>query len=104
VVPRSLYDSLTWRLDRLGPSRSLAQRCSVLGGTFTTDDVRLVAPPDTTATLQDHLAAMVAGGILQPAGDDRYRFSHALVAEIAYESLLTAERAELHALVADELA
>lgn len=105
AVPTSLYDSLTWRLDRLGPSRSLAQRCSVLGGSFSTADVRLVADPGVgDAALHEQLAAMVTGGILREAGEDRFRFTHALVADIAYESLLTAERAAIHALVADELA
>lgn len=107
AVPMSLYDSLTWRLDRLGPSRSLAQRCSVLGGSFTRADARLVATPGLgDDSLDRHLDAMVAGGILRHGddGDARFRFTHALVAEIAYESLLTAERTALHALVADELA
>ncbi len=105
TVPTSLYDSLTWRLDRLGPSRSLAQRCSVLGGSFTRADARLVADASTSdAALQEQLDAMVAGGILRDAGEDRFAFTHTLVAEIAYESLLTTERLALHALIADELA
>lgn len=105
LVPRTLYDSLTWRLDRLGPARALAQRCSVLGGSFSTADVRLVADPGLgDAALDEQIGAMVAGGILRSAGEDQFGFTHALVAEIAHESLLTTERTALHALVADDLA
>jgi DNA-binding SARP family transcriptional activator len=101
-VPTSLYDSLMSGLDRLGPARSFAQRCAVLGESFSAADLALVQPNGGDAA--ESLAATIRAGLIIDDGDGRYRFSDGLVADAAYESLLHSERAALHERVAEGLA
>jgi DNA-binding SARP family transcriptional activator len=93
-VPTSLYDSLMSGLDRLGPARPFAQRCAVLGESFSLDDIALVDPEG--AADGEHLATAIEAGLITDSGDGRFRFTHALVADAAYDSLLHSERAALH--------
>ncbi len=99
AVPTSLYDSLMATIDRLGPTRALAQRLAVLGPSFDAADVAYVVP-DVDAGAD--LAALVAAGLLrQDRG--RYRFASTLVAETAYDSMLMADRTALHEAIADAM-
>ena len=95
----SLYDSLMSVLDRLGPARGLAQRLSVLGPSFDDADLDLVTAGADPAEVRAHLAAIVDAGVLR-VDDGNYRFTNALIADAAYESLLNADRAALHAAIA----
>jgi nucleoside-diphosphate-sugar epimerase len=50
------------------------------------------------------LKRLAAHGLLRmESGEDRYVFTHSLTQETAYESLLFAQRRELHRRVADQL-
>jgi DNA-binding SARP family transcriptional activator len=107
TVPASLYDSLMARLDRLGPLRALAQRCAVLGDPFLYDDVRVVVSDHgvgdhESGDVRDRLDTLVDTGVLD-FQDGYFRFSHALLAQAAYDSLLKVDRAALHARVANAL-
>jgi DNA-binding SARP family transcriptional activator/tetratricopeptide (TPR) repeat protein len=101
-LPATLYDSLMWRLDRLGPGRAVVQHCAVLGGSFTVDDLVELTDAGSTSDVTQHLAAMVDRGVLREA-DGRYRFASALLADAAYESMLQTERRALHARIADAI-
>ena len=75
------------------------ERAAVLGRDF---DAGLGGTPRAA------LASLVRRGLLEiapatTAFEERYRFSHALIHEAAYESIPVARRAELHEAVADEL-
>ncbi len=99
-VPATLRSLLLARLDRLAPGeRAAVERAAVLGRDF---DAGLGGTPRAA------LASLVRRGLLEiapatTAFEERYRFSHALIHEAAYESIPVARRAELHEAVADEL-
>jgi tetratricopeptide (TPR) repeat protein len=105
AIPATLQDSLMARLDRLGPSRDLAQLGAVLGRECTYEVLRAVAPLDE-ATLQRELSHLVNSELLYQRGlppQTSYRFKHALVQEAAYQSLLKHTRQQYHRQIAQVL-
>jgi DNA-binding SARP family transcriptional activator/tetratricopeptide (TPR) repeat protein len=102
LMPATLYDSLMWRLDRLGPGGALAQRCSVLGGSFTVDDLVELADAGARGEVAARLDELVAEGVLRESSGV-YRFASALLAEAAYESMLQGDRRALHDHIADAI-
>lgn len=105
AIPSSLHDLLAAKLDRLGPSRELAQECSVLGRRFSYQLVRAVSPLDEIP-LRSRLAYVVQEGVLVEHGDPpeaQHSFKHALLQDAAYESLLKSQRRRLHARVGEIL-
>lgn len=106
-VPGSLQDLLMARLDRLGPARAVAQFGAVLGREF---PVALLAQvlahggrPVSTAELAAQLDQIEQSGLMGsagPAGERRYAFKHALVRDIAYQSLWLRDRQQVHRAVA----
>jgi hypothetical protein len=103
--PTSLNLTLAARLDALGADKSLAQAAAVLGRDFERAVLAdmLAMPP---AQLQAGLAALEASGLIMPVNDRphvSHRFSHALVRDAAYASLLKQRRRDLHARAADAI-
>ncbi|KUJ73472.1 guanylate cyclase [Ruegeria marisrubri] len=103
-VPSTLQDSLMERLDRLGTAKEVAQTGAVFGRQFTLSlltSVSLLAP----ATLEAGLAQLASAGIiLQGAADgDEFMFRHALIRDMAYDSMLKTERQVLHDRAAEAL-
>lgn len=105
-IPPTLRDSLTARLDRLGPlAKDVAHRAAAIGREFDLDLLAAIVqhPP---AALRDALGRLCAAGILSvtamPAGP-RYRFRHALVQDAAYETILMSRRTALHAAIAEAI-
>jgi len=97
-VPNSLKDSLMERLDRLGTAKQIAQTGAVFGRRFS---LALLATVSALpyATLQSGLAQLASAGIiLRPSDgeDDEFAFRHALLRDMAYDSLLRSERKILH--------
>ncbi len=104
-VPASLKDSLTARLDRLGPAREVAHTAACIGRQF---EFRLLhAVSSLSATeLEQALGRLMAAGLAFGRGvapDATYTFKHALVRDAAYESLLNSKRRQLHGLIAQAL-
>ena len=105
AVPATLKDSLMARLDRLGPAREVAQIAAVIGRQFSFLLLDAVASRGASE-LEATLAKLVAAGIVFPEerGQERsFSFKHALVRDIAYESLLLARRREWHERIAHAL-
>jgi class 3 adenylate cyclase/tetratricopeptide (TPR) repeat protein len=105
AVPATLKDSLMARLDRLGPAREVAQIAAVIGRQFSFVLLDAVASRGASE-LEATLAKLVAAGIVFPEerGQERsFSFKHALVRDIAYESLLLARRREWHERIAHAL-
>ncbi|WP_170599045.1 AAA family ATPase [Ruegeria arenilitoris] len=97
-VPSTLKDSLMERLDRLGMAKDVAQTGAVFGRRFS---VALVAAVSMlpAASMQASLEQLAMAGIIQrpPDGaEDEYLFRHALIRDMAYDSLLRSERQVLH--------
>ena len=105
AIPPTLQQSLTARLDRLGPAREVAQIGAVIGRDFSYSLLRAVAGMDDTP-LQAALDRLADADILLVQGlppDADYRFKHALIQDAAYENLLKSRRQALHRRVGETL-
>jgi class 3 adenylate cyclase len=102
AVPATLHDALMARLDRLASTKSVAQTAAALGREFS---YRMLAacPGLGGQHLQQGLGQLAEAGVLLCDGeppDATYSFKHALLRDIAYDSMLRSRRAALHAEVA----
>ena len=105
AVPATLLDSLTARLDRLGPAKEIAQIGAVIGREFSHPLLTAVAP-ESANSLQAALAQLVASGLIFVSGelpDATYTFKHALVRDAAYATLSRGKRQRLHSRIVDAL-
>jgi tetratricopeptide (TPR) repeat protein len=99
AVPTTLHDALMARLDRLASVKVIAQTAAALGREF---PYRMLAACTDLGSqrLQDGLGQLAAAGLLfcngQPP-DATYTFKHALVRDVAYDSMLRSRRTALHA-------
>ncbi len=101
-VPATLHAVVASRIDRLPPTaRECIQLAAVIGQRFG-DRVLREAGGDRIAAAVDQLIA--ADLVLEAAPGERregrYRFKHAIVQEVAYNTLLVRRRVELHRRVA----
>ncbi|TCG03830.1 guanylate cyclase [Paraburkholderia steynii] len=108
AIPDTLQGSLLSRLDRLEPTvKETAQIAATVGREFDRKLLGLIASRSEDE-LQQKLDRLIAAEIItpasgKPAGGDAYLFRHALIQEIAYQSLLLARRRHYHALIAAAL-
>ena len=103
VVPATLQDSLTARLDRLSSAKVVAQIASTIGRAFSLELMDAVAGLDDLV-LRAALAQLVDAEILYASGEAplvTYVFKHALLQDTAYQSQLRTQRRERHARIAD---
>ncbi|QHO75240.1 hypothetical protein ACH79_23835 [Bradyrhizobium sp. CCBAU 051011] len=105
AVPASLQASLMSRLDRLGPAKDIAQVGAAIGRAFSHMLLAaLVRKPKEE--LDSDLERLVAAGLLFRHGTPphaSYLFKHALVQDVAYNTLLREPRRALHARIAEIL-
>ena len=104
-IPISLNDALMARLDRLPAAKSLAQLGAVIGRRFSYDLIRTLAAYDE-GRLQQELGQLVAAELLYQRGmipRTTYMFKHALIQDVAYESLLRRRREVLHGAIGDAI-
>ena len=105
AIPTTLQDLLMARLDWLLDAKDLIQLASVLGYEFSYEALQAVSCLDDH-TLQERLAhakyleLIHQRGILPKA---HYRFTHALIQDAAYHSLLRGARQQMHKRVAEVL-
>jgi predicted ATPase len=104
-IPASLRDLLMARLDRAGLAKEVAQIAAVIGRSVRPDMLSAVAgrPADE---LSRPLAALVGAGVLFRDGGGpnvTYTFSHALLRDAAYDSVLRDQRQGFHLRVAEAL-
>jgi class 3 adenylate cyclase/predicted ATPase len=105
AIPNTLHDSLTARLDRLSPVKSLAQLAATLGRDFSYALLRAVAPWDEDS-LRRGLRQLTEAELLYEQGlppTSTYRFKHALIQDAAYQSLLKSTRQQHHQRIAQTL-
>jgi class 3 adenylate cyclase/predicted ATPase len=105
AIPTTLQDSLTARLDRLGPVKDVAQIGAAIGREFSYDLLKAVTSRCDTE-LQEALSQLVDAELLFHRGqppEARYRFKHALVQDTACTSLLRRRRQQLHTRIATVL-
>ena len=98
TIPETLRDSLMARLDRLTVSKEIAQVGSVIGREFSYE---LIAGLELLSeeALARGLRHLTSSGLATCHGEipkALYTFSHALVQDTAYQSLLKSRRRQLH--------
>lgn len=104
-IPWTLHDSLTARLDHLGPAKELAQVAACIGRHFTRTllgEIQVM----TEADLNTSVSKLVESGLVYPErmGDgESFAFKHALIQQAAYASLLNSTRRKIHSSVAAAL-
>ena len=105
AIPSTLQDSLMARLDQLGPAKFVAQLASAIGREFSYPLLDAIAPLPPERLRAD-LAALEEAGLVHARGEpvgEVFAFKHALVQEVAYQTLLRSRRQELHAQIAQVL-
>ena len=98
-IPGGLHGLLMARLDRLGPARELAQTLAVLGAEAPYPLIRAMARQPEPA-LNAQLVRLVESGLFHVQGsgvDTIYRFRHALIRDVANDSMLSDRRVREHA-------
>jgi class 3 adenylate cyclase/tetratricopeptide (TPR) repeat protein len=101
AIPTSLQESLLARLDRLAPTRDVAQIAAALGRQFSHELISAVAAMQRPQ-LDDALAQLVDAELIFRRGtppNAEYTFKHALVQDAAYGTLLRSRRQRIHARV-----
>ena len=105
AIPATLHDSLMARLDRLAAVKALAQLGATLGREFSYELLQAVSPWDEE-TLHRGLQQLVEAELLYQRGlppQATYIFKHALIQDVAYQSLLKSTRQQHHQRIAQVL-
>jgi len=104
-VPSTLRELLMARLDRQASAAEVAQLAATFGREVPLEFLRAIWHGDE-ATLTRELERLVESGLMQREGDGPtaiYAFKHALVQDVAYDSLLKSVRQAHHRTIADAL-
>ena len=108
-MPATIHAVLAARLDRLDSSGlAIVKGAAVIGRSFSDEAALLLAGRRDRAELESHLGALVRQDIIEPdggrfAGRRTFSFKHILLRDVAYQSILKAQRADLHERYADWL-
>jgi tetratricopeptide (TPR) repeat protein len=109
-LPPSIQAVLAARIARLDSGeRIVLERAAVEGRNFKLSSVATLLPESEQAGLGQRLMALMRRQLIQPdpsafAGEDDYRFNHALIQEAAYSGMSKELCAELHERLANWLA
>ena len=107
AIPATLHASLMARLDRLGAvTREVAQIGAAIGREFSYEVLAPIAQK-TDMEVQTALSRLTDAELVFCRGTPpqaTFLFKHALVRDVAYESLLRGQRQQLHGRIADVLA
>ena len=105
AIPPTVRGVLAARIDRLpAAAKTVLQRASVIGRFFEYRTLQSLG--DDPAATDRALADLLRAGLIREGDrlpERRYLFKHALTHDAAYESMLDAQRAALHAQVAEHL-
>jgi class 3 adenylate cyclase len=100
TLPDTIQATIQARLDLLSPEeRRVLQLGAVFGRAFRADDVAALGP-DLASDTEALLDRLVQKDLIRPSAGDSFVFRHILIREVAYQTLLRAERADLHAAAA----
>src|SRR5262249_23248230 len=105
AIPATLHDSLMARLDRLAAIKAIVQLGATLGREFPYELFQAVALWDE-ATVRRGLHQLVEAEFLYQRGlppQATYTFKHALIQDVAYQSLLRSTRQHYHQRIAQVL-
>ncbi|NML45065.1 AAA family ATPase [Ramlibacter sp. G-1-2-2] len=102
TIPDSLQESLATRLDRIGAAKRIAQVAAAYGRAFSL--AHLAALPDFRGLdIAGELDELARKGLLAPGAglQDEYEFSHALIRDAAYQSMVREDRKAVHLRIAE---
>jgi len=102
----SIRAVLQARLDRLDTEeRGVLEHAAVIGRSFLFEDLLGLISPAERDRAQRRLFDLVRRGLLRPdtAGEEGFRFSHALIRDAVYDAMPKASRADLHEAVAEQV-
>lgn len=109
-LPDSLQSLLMARIDRLSPGeRRVLQMAAVIGSVFWLNAIQALAGPGIQINqIQNDLVALQRAGLIHERAfvEDlgmEYAFDSSLIREVAYESLLSAQRVAYHLRAAEYL-
>ncbi|OBH93047.1 adenylate/guanylate cyclase domain-containing protein [Mycobacterium sp. E2733] len=96
AVPATVQAVLAARIDRLpAPTKSILNAAAVIGNHFDVDTLHTLLPESMSARLAELVSAELIDQI-EFVPRQRYCFHHPLVRTVAYESQLSAVRAQAH--------
>ena len=99
-LPDTIQATIQARLDLLGAEeRRVLQLGAVFGRAFRADGIAALGP-DLASDTASLLDSLVQKDLIRPSAGDSFAFRHILIREVAYQTLLRAERADLHAAAA----
>jgi class 3 adenylate cyclase len=107
ALPPTIHALLAARMDRLEPAeRAAAEAGAVIGRSFGGGALLELIDGVSREALHAHLDTLVRKQLIEAdggrlAGAPTFSFSHVLVRDVAYEGMLKARRADLHARYAD---
>jgi len=102
AIPTSLQASLLARLDRVASTREVAQIGAMLGRSFSHELISAVAGIPQPR-LNESLKQLATAGLIFQHGTPphaEYAFKHALVQDVAYDTMLRSRRKQLHGRIA----
>lgn len=105
AIPATLQDSLMARLDRLGRAKQVAQVAAVIGRDFSHALLASVMCA-SSKDVDESLAVLLRAEIVfarESQSELSYSFKHALLRDIAYNSMVRSYRIALHATIAQAL-
>jgi tetratricopeptide (TPR) repeat protein len=102
TIPPGISALITARLDRLAPpERSVVERGSVMGQVFFRGGLEHLLAEAVKPLIGPCLQTLTKKELIRPndlvlAGQESFRFAHAMIRDSAYQGLLKRTRAELH--------
>ena len=104
-IPDTVQSAILARLDRLEPAwRDILRRAAVIGREFSLSVLSRLVDSDTD--LEGIISELEELGFIKPVLDEPhsvFAFKHAIIQNVAYETLLLKQRKELHGLVAQAI-
>ena len=105
LIPATLQESLLARLDNLEDAKPVTQLCAAIGKNFTYELLSEVSRKEDK-DIQMALTKLVEAEFLYQRGSpprSSYAFRHALIQEIAYQSILKSKRREFHSRIVEAI-
>ncbi|WP_176440828.1 AAA family ATPase [Oceanicola sp. 22II-s10i] len=104
-IPADAAGAVLEQISRLAPAEQLTIRtAAVLGRTFDAVTLAAIHPSADAQTIHTHLEQIAATGLIEGGADGDWHFHHAIIADAAYHSLVSANARALHARAAAEIA
>ena len=103
TLPDTIQATILARLDLLEPAeRRTLQLGAVFGRAFRPAEIGALGP-ELAADSERLVDQLVRKDLIRPSAGDTFAFRHILIREVAYQTLLRAERSNLHAAAARRL-